>query len=135
MIIGRRGLQVTLAVLGTIPLATGLLDVFGGPPAVPGGQQANASVDSVFRFNATFWLATGVLFYWIIPRVEQVTTVLRALMGVVFLGGFARLLSIAVTGAPHPVLIGAIVIELGLPPVLVFWQSRIASTGRAPEVA
>ncbi|MFC3998199.1 DUF4345 domain-containing protein [Nocardiopsis sediminis] len=122
----RRGLQIVVAVLAFIPIGTGLTDVLLGPSMILGGGEVTPSVDSAFRFNAVFWFAAGVAALWMVPRIERVTTEFRLLFGLIFLGGFARLLSVAVAGWPHPVFVGALVLELVGMPLLILAQGRVA---------
>ncbi|GAA3754091.1 hypothetical protein HDA32_004376 [Spinactinospora alkalitolerans] len=122
----RRGLQVAVAVLALVPILTGLNDVLLGPTMIPGGGEVTPSVDGTFRFNGLFWLATGVIALWMVPRIEWVTTPFRLLFGLIFVGGLVRLLSVAVTGWPHPVFIGAMLMELIGMPLLILVQARVA---------
>ncbi|HEX5741153.1 MAG TPA: DUF4345 domain-containing protein [Pilimelia sp.] len=122
----RRGLQITLGVLALIPIGTGLLDVVGGPGTLPSPQHLNPDLESNYRFFATIWLGFGLFLVWIIPRVEREVSLLRAVSGIVFAAGAARVLAMAVSGRPHPIFQAAMVLELVAPPVLVLWQHRVA---------
>jgi hypothetical protein len=129
----RRALQVVIVVLAVIPVLTGLLDAVGGPGLLlPGHPKVDPNVDSNYRFFAVFWFTAGLALLWTVPRVERATVAIRVLFGAVFLGGIARLLSLASAGWPDAPFIGFIVLEFVAPPVVIFWQSRIAAgAGRA----
>lgn len=123
---GRRALQAVLAVLGTIPLITGVMAVLGGPADMLDGQATTSTVDNEVRFMAVYWFAFGCFVWWIVPRVDRATTAFRAMLAVMFASGCARLLSTVLTGWPHPVIRVALFVELLAPPVLLWWQRRMA---------
>jgi len=121
----KRTLIVVIAILGAVPVATGLLAIIGGPGAAPGGEPTNASVDSEYRFVNTFWLAAGLTLWWSLRKPLERALTTRVVLLVASLGGFARLLSVAITGWPHPVFIGTIVLELVIVPLIVLWHARV----------
>ena len=120
----KRALLVILYVLGLVPVATGLLAIIGGPGAAPGGAPAVASVDSEYRFVNVFWVGAGLILWWSLRQAAERALVTRVVLVIASLGGFARLISWAVTGPPHPVFIGTIVLELVIVPLLIWWHSR-----------
>ena len=123
----RRAFQVTLGLLATIPVVTGLIDIVKGLAALPGGpSQVTPSVDSAFRFASTFWCATGPVLWSQVPQLEQDSPVLTLTVGTIFLGGIARALSWRARGRPHPVLIGATALELIGMPALLVWCHRVS---------
>jgi hypothetical protein len=125
-IVGRRALQVVLAVLATVAVASGLAGMLLGPAALPGARAVDATVDSEYRFVNAFWFGAGVLVWWAVPRVDRASVLLRLTLGAAFLGGLARLLAAAASGWPHPVLLGVLVVELLVVPCVVLWQGRVA---------
>jgi Domain of unknown function (DUF4345) len=125
-IVGRRVLQVVLAVLATVAVASGLAGMLLGPAVLPGAHAVDATVDSEYRFVNAFWFGAGVLVWWAVPRVERATVVLRLTLGAAFLGGLARLLAAAASGWPHPVFLGVLAVELIVVPCVLLWQSRVA---------
>lgn len=127
---GRRTLLVVVAVLGTVPVLSGLVGIVIGPEALPGGEPVNATIDSEYRFTNTFWLAAGLLVWWSLRRPEQRADVTRVVLAVAALGGIPRLASVAATGWPHPVFVGALVLELVVVPLVIWWHVR--TIGRVP---
>ncbi|GHH75253.1 DUF4345 domain-containing protein [Promicromonospora soli] len=128
---GRRALIVVIAVLGAVPVLSGLFGIVGEPGMLPAGQSVNATVDSEYRFTNVFWLAGGLLVWWSLRRPQERAAVTRVILAVASLGAIPRLISIAVTGWPHPVFIGALVLELLVVPLVIWWHVR-TFTGR-PE--
>ena len=127
----RRILVVVIAVLGGVAVLSGLLGIVAGPQALPGGGPVNATVDSEYRFTNVFWLGAGLLIWWSLRRPEQRADVTRVILAIASLGGVARLISAAVMGWPHPVFIGALVLELAVVPLVIWWHVR--TFGRRPE--
>ena len=116
---------MVVAVLAVVPIATGLMDIVAGAAVLPGNPPVTPELDSNYRFFATIWFGAGLVLAWIVPRVERATTPLRAVCGVVFLGGLARCLSIVLQGMPAPMFVAFTVLELVAPPILILWQNRI----------
>jgi hypothetical protein len=121
---GRRTLLVLIAVLGTVPVLSGLLGIVGGPAALPDGEAVNATVDSEYRFTNVFWLAAGLLIWWSLRRPQERAAVTRVILAIASLGALPRLISVAVTGWPHPAFVGALVLELFVVPLVIWWHVR-----------
>jgi hypothetical protein len=128
--VSRRALQIVLAILASVAVASGLYGMLAGPTALPGGGPVDATVDSEYRFVNSYWFAAGVLVWWAVPRVHYATALLRVTLGTAFLGGLARLLAAAVSGWPHPVFLGALGVELVVVPTVLLWQTRVANAAR-----
>jgi hypothetical protein len=124
----RRALQLMLGTLACIPFATGLTSMLTGTKKLPGdSSQVTPTLDSEYRFVNAFWLSTAPIIWSTLPQIEEDSTTLRLVMGTVFIGGLARLVSWRKTGRPHPVFIGAIVLELVGMPLIAVWQRRLAA--------
>lgn len=121
----RTALLSTIALLGAIPIATGILGIVGGPEKAPGGGPTTPSVDSEYRFVNVFWAAAGVVLWWTLRRPEERSTATRTVLGLAALGGFPRLLSVLRTGLPHPVFRATIALELVVVPVVMLWHARV----------
>ena len=124
---GRRALQITLGTLACIPFASGLAGMLVGPRSLPGdASRVEPSLDNEYRYAHAIWFAAAPVIWSTLPQVERQGPVLRAVSATVFLGGLARSLSWRKAGRPHPVLVGATALELGIP-VLAVWQARVAA--------
>ncbi len=124
---------MVIAVLGTVPVLSGLLGIVGGPAALPDGEAVNATVDSEYRFTNVFWLAAGLLLWWSLRRPRERAAVTRVILAIASLGAVPRLVSVAVTGWPHPVFIGALVLELVVVPLVIWWHVRTFPRSAEPE--
>lgn len=115
---------------GAVPVVTGIYAVLTGSGGMPGTSEATANVENELRFFASFWVGFGLAVLWVAPRVDRETTAVRALMGVLFLGGVARAIAWAAEGRPDAIFIVLMALELALPPLVVFWQSHLAAGQR-----
>jgi len=122
----RRLLQIVVAILGLIPIGTGLAAFVLGPAHMPGGQPVLPSIDNEFRFLSVSWFSLGVMTYWMLPTIERQTRLVRFLAAFIFVGGLGRLLSLLLLGAPHWSYSAAMCLELIGMPLLVIWQASIA---------
>jgi hypothetical protein len=127
-------LQICTAVLGLVPVLTGILTMRGSRdplyrvlqlPKVP-------ILDSNLRFFGGLWLGMGLAFLWMVPAIEQQGTLFRWLWGCIFLGGVGRLLSWLIIGAPPRPFIGFLLLEIVGAPLFVYWQWQLAQSFLAP---
>jgi len=129
----RRTVQVLLGLFGASAIGISLLHVVLGPAAIPGSIPVNATMDSEDRFYATLFAAYGVALLWCVKDIERKSSVVYFLALTFFVGGLARLVSIAAVGLPNRFFIAMTVIELLLPLVVAILQARVpasAHTGR-----
>jgi len=84
----KRGLQIAMALLGVIPVLTGIIGMFGlsDPLYASVGIPANAVLDSNLRFFGGVWLGLGLSLYLLIPNIEKQTFSFRVLWGHDFSG-------------------------------------------------
>jgi len=129
----RRRLQWIVAALATVPLASASREIALGPAGVPGGSPTvNPTVDSAFRYANVYKAAVAPIIWSQLGRVERSPALSFALSSLL-VGGLARLRSWKQRGRPHPVIIGAVGLELVAPPLLIIWQRRIRNAGTPIE--
>jgi hypothetical protein len=123
----KRPLQIATAVLGAVPVVTGIIGMFGlsDPIYSTAGLPANALLDSNLRFFGGVWLGLGLAVYWLIPNIEKHTLLFRMLWGMIFLGGIGRLLSMLFLALPPIPFIGFTVLEIVGAPIFIAWQARL----------
>jgi len=121
----RKLLQQTVAVVATIPVATGLYGVLFGQALT--GDAVSISAESHFRFLSGLLLGIGLCFWSTLPSIEDKTYRFRLLTLLVVIGGLGRLIGLALSGLPSFFMMGGLFIELIVTPVLCLWQTRIAN--------
>ena len=123
----RRLLQLAVAAACCVPLLVGGSSVLGGP-AVLGGVDPPVSrdLDSHFRYVSGIFLALGLAFVSTIPRIERAGSRFRLLGLMVVAGGLARGWSWIEVGAPGLGHRLGLAMELGVVPLLMLWQARVA---------
>ncbi|MFC9328469.1 DUF4345 domain-containing protein [Kitasatospora sp. NPDC057015] len=128
-----RTLRVLVTLMGWSCVAIGLFHVALGNAAIPGAGSAGATVDSWGRFMGASFVGYGLAWLWAARQRPVPSTPVRVLAAVFLLGGLGRLISLAVHGRPHWFQIVLAVIELGLPPVLL-WLAPSAERAALPTV-
>jgi hypothetical protein len=95
----RRTLQALLALIAVV-----LVVRFALPGLIEGGAWVSDTVtpllDSEVRFLSALALAPAAILFWMLPRVEHHLAIVRIIAVVAFLGGVARLVSMAQVGLP-----------------------------------
>jgi len=124
----KKFLQVFLGLFGLTAIFIASPHIVLGPAAIPGSVPVNATMDSEDRFYATMFAAYGVALLWCIKDIERKSQVVYFLALTFFVGGLARLVSIAAVGFPHPFFIAMTVLELLIPVFMAFMQSRVSKT-------
>src|SRR5258708_19282052 len=124
------GLSFVTALLGTIPVVTGIITMFGlsDPIYASASIPVNALLDSNLRFFGGVWLGLGLALYWLIPNIERQTVLFRVLWGMIFLGGIGRLLSMVFLGLPPTPFIAFTSLEIIGAPFFILWQPRSPRT-------
>ena len=120
-------LQALVALLALIPTSAGLAGIILGPDFLRLDPPWPVDLDSHFRFLSGIFLAVGIGFYSCVPSIERDGGRFRLLAALVFCGGLARLLSLAIEGAPSAGHLFGLGMELVAVPLLVFWQAKISS--------
>jgi hypothetical protein len=134
----RRLLQIAVSIAainavlaGGIYILLGLegINLTGGNLSIDGKDPAWATVDCLFRAIAGIWLVLGLMFAYLVPTIERQTAWFRFCCLAIFAMGIGRLCSILAWGTgSNPIF--AMVLELAFPPLLIFWQSRIAQAAK-----
>ncbi len=120
----RRGLQVLIALCAAVPLVFGALGMAFGWARFT--DVPTPDHDNVYRFLSALYFTIGLVFVYVIPRVEQETALIRILAGGVGLGALCRVLSWVTVGEPRLLFQIDIVLELLLPAIVVVWQARVS---------
>ncbi|MEV6670018.1 DUF4345 domain-containing protein [Streptomyces sp. NPDC051162] len=121
-------------IMGIASVAIGVAHIASGMDPVPGGGSANATVDSLVRFFAAIFLGYGLAWIWVARQSPIPSKGVRALAGLLFLGGLSRLPSWAEAGRPNWFQLVLMGLELALPP-LCFWLSTASEREAADRVA
>ena len=121
----RRLLQIVSALAALVPLSFGTIGVLRGA-AWLAKAPVTPDLDSHFRYLSGIFLMLGIGFASCIPRIETQTARFRLLGAMVVTGGLARALSLAQLGAPSTGHVFGLAMELGVVPLLVVWQARVA---------
>lgn len=124
----RRLLQAAVALGCLSPLWFGIKGAIEGPAMLVGVAPGASAADLVshYRFLSGVFLGLGLVLASCVPRIEARTARLRWAAGAVVLGGLARLGGLAMGDAPSGAHHVALAAELGLTPLLVLWQARVA---------
>lgn len=121
-----RALRATFTGGGVVATVAGLHGVLFGARTVPGvDRAAHPDIESELRFFAAFYAAYGLSMLAAAPRVDRDRAAVNGLAGALFLAGVARLAGWASVGRPNPTQLGLLAIELGAPPVVALWRSRL----------
>ncbi len=122
----RRLLQVLVAVLGLVPVLSGLAGIVLGP-SMAARIDPPLALDSHFRYLSGLLLAIGLAFWSTIPRIEDESARFRLMTVLVVMGGLSRLLGLVLRGVPPAPMLFGLCMELGVTPLLCWWQHRVAS--------
>ena len=126
----RRLLQFAVALACFVPFSASLAGIAGGAAWLERGMVAT-DLDSHFRYLSGIFLALGIAFASCIPAIERRGPRFRLLGALVVAGGLARLVSLFDAGVPGGGMLFGFVMELGVVPLLMLWQVRLATRYRA----
>ena len=124
----RRLLQAAVALGCLSPLWFGLRGVIAGPAMLAGVEPGQVPPDllSHYRYLSGLFVGLGLVLLTCLPAIERQTMRFRCVGAAIVLGGLARALGLALGDAPsvgHLIALGA---ELGVVPLLMLWQARVA---------
>ncbi|MGW1738228.1 DUF4345 domain-containing protein [Nocardia sp. NPDC001965] len=109
--------------MGIACLLIGIAHIVIGPAAVPDTGTLTATDDNQNRFFGAVFAGYGLAWIWAVRQSPIHLDAVRWLTGIMFVGGLARFVSVAVHGWPHGFVIALTVLELTLPPIY-FWSAR-----------
>ena len=121
----RRLLQAAVALGCLSPLIFGLRGIVEGP-AMVGTAHALPDLASHYRFLSGLFLGVGLVLLSCVPAIERRTARFRWTCAAVVIGGLARAFGIVTGGAPSAGHWLALAAELGVVPLLLLWQARVA---------
>ena len=121
----RKLLQQSVAIAAAVPVAAGLYGVLFGQALT--GDAVSISAESHFRFLSGLLLGIGLCFWSTLPAIEAKTNRFRLLTLLIVIGGLGRLVGLGLTGLPSLFMIGGLIMELIVTPVLCLWQTRVAN--------
>jgi hypothetical protein len=126
----RRLLQIAVAIACLVPLSVGGWSIVHGPSFLGHAAVIPTDLDSHFRYISGIFFAVGLGFATCVPDIESKGPRFRLLGALVVCGGLARLISLATVGVPSKGHVFGLVMELGVVPLLMLWQARVARTYR-----
>jgi len=122
----KRLLQAAMVLTLLLPLTAATESLLAGPRFLGRPPVIPTDLDSHFRYLSGLFLGMLLWFASCIPAIERRGSRLRLLGGMVILGGIARAASLALVGAPSTGHLIGLGIELGVTPLLLLWQARLA---------
>jgi Domain of unknown function (DUF4345) len=114
---GRLALQVCIALGATWSVGAGAWGVFDNLGGITAGLVSQG------RYLSGLLLAIGLGYWSTIFDIERKTARFRLLTGLVAIGGLCRLLGVAMGDGISLSTAGPLLLELGLAPLLCFWQN------------
>lgn len=122
--------QGWLGIFGVVCIGIGLAHLFFGTATIIGGGPVNATIDSDVRFYAVLFVAYGAAYVWCAMDVPRRCDEVNLLGVIFFVGGLARFIAWAATGAPNWFYVLMIPVNL-----LFRWSTtrlRLVSVRRGP---
>jgi hypothetical protein len=128
-------MKLILRLFGIVCIAAGLSHVLLGLQAdnflgakLPLEVVSNASLDSQNRFYGAAFMLFGGAAWICADDLKLNARLFRAMMAIFFLGGLARLFSTINYGMPATLVQVLALTELVIPPILLWWHSRLIRT-------
>lgn len=122
----RRLLQGVVALACLVPLSIGAIGIVRGPGFLGHPPVVPPDLASHFRYLSGIFFGVGLAFTTCVPAIERKTARFRLLGLLVVAGGLARLAGLAMAPAPSLGHQFGLVMELGVTPLLMLWQARVA---------
>ncbi len=124
----RRLFQAAVALGCLSPLYFGLRGIIEGPAMLVGVEPGQAAPDllSHYRFLSGLFLGIGLALLSCLPAIERRSERFRWACVALVAGGLARGYGLQMGDAPSTAHRIALAAELGVVPLLLFWQARVA---------
>ena len=124
----RRLLQAAVALGCLSPFWFGLRGVIEGPAMLAGIDPGQAPPDllSHYRYLSGLFVGIGLVLLSCVPRIEARTGRFRLACAAIIAGGLARAFGLLSGDAPSAAHKLALAAELGVVPLLLIWQARVA---------
>jgi Domain of unknown function (DUF4345) len=120
-----RILAVAFIAVSCLHLFTGLYaDAAVGSP-ITAEMASQPSFDSQNRFYGVTFSLLGIALLIGSTDLVRYKPIILATLGVLFAAGIARALSWSLFGAPSSIIIGILVADLLLPPILYTWMKKV----------
>jgi hypothetical protein len=117
-----RALPLAIRLASLVPILAGAAGALTGAGFL--AEEAGPATDSHMRYLSGLLLGLGLLAAWCAGDLARRGALFGAICGIVVLGGFARLIGVAVAGVPPAPHLAALVMELGVTPALWLWWRR-----------
>jgi hypothetical protein len=122
-----RILAIAFIAVSGLHLVMGLYaDATLGSP-ITAAMASQPSFDSQNRFYGVTFSMLGFALLIGSTDVQRYRPIILAALGVLFAAGIARVVSWVLFGAPSPIIIGILVADLVLPPILYVWMEKSMS--------
>jgi hypothetical protein len=128
----RKLLQAAVAVAGFAGVMLGLTGVLFG--TLHTDLSGDVVLDSYVRFGKGVLLATGLVYWSCIPRIEFCGDRLSLVTFILVLGTLSRLFSAVGHGVPTLGIIANLIAGLILVPLVWLWQRRVAAVAQRGAV-
>ena len=124
----RRLLQAAILLGCLSPLWFGTRGILEGPAMLAGVDPGQAPPDllSHYRYLSGLFLGIGLVRLSCVPRIEARTARVRWACAAIVAGGLARAVGLLSCDAPSAAHQIALASELGVVPLLILWQARVA---------
>ena len=122
----KRLLQAAMVLTLLLPLTAAIGSLLVGPRFLGHPPLVPRDLDSHFRYLSGLFLGMLLWFASCIPAIERRGERLRLLGAMVILGGLGRAASLGIVGVPSTGHVIGLGIELGITPLLLLWQARLA---------
>jgi hypothetical protein len=125
---GRRLLQIVVAVAGLLGVILGLTGVLFG--TMHADLSGDVVLDSYVRFGKGVLLAIGLIYWSSIPQIERHGDRIALITVILVVGSLSRLVSLADHGVPTLGILGNLIAGLVFVPLVWLWQRHVASVAQ-----